>query len=409
MPNFTDSTPVGRIASIDTLRGFALLGILLINIQGFAMVSAAYVNPAAYGDLTGWNYLVWFGSYIFADSKFLALFSLLFGASLLLIQQQAAKNMALEDVWRYHLRRLLILFVIGMLHAYLIWPGDILVTYAICGVILLTFHTWRARELFLVGLLMLSIPSWHMYQLNQNMRDWDKTELLRSQLEWQPPAADYQTELAAYRGNWARQQSQRTTEAINMQTESVPGWLFWRVSGLMLLGMALFRLGILTGQRSARFYRNMTLAGLGLGLPPIIWSTVAMTQTHWSFDYFVSRGYQINYWASLLVMAGYIGLIMRLCQTLWAGWITALLANVGRMALSNYLLQSLLCTFIFYGHGLGMFGHIERVGQFLIVLAVSLAQIAFSTWWLKHFRYGPVEWLWRSATHQCWQPFRANS
>ncbi|KPJ92417.1 MAG: hypothetical protein AMJ53_09420 [Gammaproteobacteria bacterium SG8_11] len=406
MPNFTHSSSDPRITAIDTLRGFAVLGILLINIQGFAMISAAYVNPAAYGELTGWNYAVWFGSYLLADSKFLALFSLLFGASLMLIQQHTQAQSA-DTVWIYQIRRLSILFVIGMLHAYFIWPGDILVAYALCGVVLLMLVHWPSRHLLITALIVISLPSLHMLQVTADMQFWDEAEWEQAQREWRPPKQDYQREIQAYQGSWAEQQQQRVSEAFNMQTETLPGWLLWRAGGLMLLGMVLFKLGILNAGKPPGFYRWMAVMGLGLGLPLVAFSELRMTGEQWSLEFFTRWGYQINYWASLLVAGGYIGLVMRLCQLPAFAWLTRPLAAVGRMALSNYLLQSLLCTWVFYGHGLGLFGKVERVAQLLIVFAAWIVLIIFSQLWLRRFRYGPVEWLWRSASHFRWQPLRA--
>lgn len=399
------STGPERIISIDSLRGLAVLGILLINIQGFSMISAAYINPAAYGDLTGWNYMTWFFSYTFADSKFLALFSILFGASMVLIQDKRSSYPEYET-WKYHLRRLSILFIIGLVHAFLVWPGDILVAYAVCGSLLLSLIRLPARQMLLIALILLSIPSIQMAKLHSEMQEWDHSDWQYAQRDWLPAKKDYQSEIQAYRGSWQEQQKLRASEVVTMYTQSFPYWLSWRIAGMMLIGMALFKLGILTGHRTTRFYKVLALSGLGTGLPLIACSAYFMSGSSWSLKYYMDWGYQLNYWGSLPVVAGYIAVILLMYQTGSMQWLSRSLAKIGRMALSNYLLQSVICTLVFYGHGLGLFGQVQRSGQFLIVISVWIFQFIFSILWLRYFRHGPIEWLWRNATHLQWQKMR---
>jgi len=389
--------PSTRITAIDTLRGFAILGVLPVNIQGFAMISATFTNPAAYGDLTGWNFWIWFFTYSLGDSKLLALFSLLFGASLLFIQQREEAGQA-QRTTLHQLRRLGILFVFGMVHAYLIWPGDVLVCYALCGTLLLPALKLPPRHLVLAGLFIFAVPTIGAINLSRDMDQWDMSDWQQAQQNWMPPTEQYQNELDAYRGNWLQQQSQRVPEAFNAQTQSLPEWVLWRAAGLMLFGMALFKLGVLTGKRPVQFYRYMTLFGLGLGAPIMFLNSWLWASEQWSMEYFVRVSYLANYWLSLLIVSGYIGLTMWICQSGRFQRLTEALANVGRMALSNYLLQSIICTLIFYGHGFGLFGKVNRTGQFIVVIAVWVLLVLLSNIWLKHFRYGPLEWLWRRGS-----------
>nr|WP_255762923.1 DUF418 domain-containing protein [Halomonas desiderata] len=169
--------------------------------------------------------------------------------------------------------------------------------------------------------------------------------------------------------------------------------------------MALFRWGILTGQASRRTYLSLLAVALLLGVPMILYGV------HWNFandwgprSMFV--GTQFNYWGSVLVAFGWVSVVMLLLRANVMGRLRLRLAAVGRTALSQYILQSVICSLIFYGHGLGMFGHIERSGQMLVVLGIWLLQLWLAPLWLRHFRYGPLEWLWRSLTRGQRQPWR---
>jgi len=146
-----------RIVPIDVLRGFALLGILVMNIQSFAMPDAAYMNPTAYGDLSGANFAVWLLSHVFADQKFMTIFSMLFGAGIVLMTSRAEARQGRSAALHY--RRMGALWVIGMLHAYLLWYGDILYSYAMCGLLVYLFRNFRPRWLMTLGLISITIPA----------------------------------------------------------------------------------------------------------------------------------------------------------------------------------------------------------------------------------------------------------
>ena len=180
----------------------------------------------------------------------------------------------------------------------------------------------------------------------------------------------------------------------------------WRAGGLMLIGMALFRHGVFSAARSREWYIRMTGVGFGLGLPIVYWGVLFCESSGWSFRSAFFLGSQFNYWASRLVAAGWIGLVMLACKDGWARPVLDRLAAVGRMALSCYLLQTIICTTIFYGHGFGLFGSLSRFGQAGVVVAVWVAMLVVCPSWLRHFRFGPFEWLWRSLTYWKPQPLR---
>jgi uncharacterized protein len=174
----------------------------------------------------------------------------------------------------------------------------------------------------------------------------------------------------------------------------------------MLLGMALMKLGVLSAERSMRFYRRMTLIGYGAGLPLAILSAVIL-DAHLFDPLFVSRyGGIPNYFGSILVAFGHIGAVMLMVKSGALQAVVDRFAAVGRMALTNYLTHSLVMTSLFYGYGLGLYGDVPRIGQQGFVAVVIGLQLFLSPWWLRYFRFGPAEWLWRSLTYGQRQPMR---
>ena len=198
----------------------------------------------------------------------------------------------------------------------------------------------------------------------------------------------------------------RVPFTLEFHTTALPFWGFWRAGGLMLLGMALFKIGFFSALLDERVYRRILVGGLLVGVPLIAFGVRYNFANDWEMSSFFF-GTQFNYFGSLLVSAAYASAIMIICQrgllrTLQRGF-----AAVGRTALSNYLGQTIVCTAIFYGHGLGYFGEVERVGQIAIVFGVWVGQTLVSVWWLRHFRFGPFEWLWRTLSYMKVQPLRA--
>ena len=214
-------------------------------------------------------------------------------------------------------------------------------------------------------------------------------------------------EIFTYQGGWLEQMAYRVPSSLKFQTFIFIIWFGWRAGGLMLIGMALFKWGVLTAQRSKRFYLTLMGVGFGLGLPVVSYGVVRNFAAQWTFEFSMFFGWQFNYWGSLFVALGYIGTVMLICKSIRLEKFTRPFAAVGRMALTNYLVQTLICTTIFYGHGLGLFGQVERREQILIVIGVWMFQLFVSSTWLRFFRFGPAEWLWRSLTYLKFQPMRS--
>lgn len=396
-----------RIVAIDVLRGFAVLGILLINVQSFSMVLAAYNNPAANDKLAGAGYWVWAASYLLGDQKFMTIFSILFGAGIVLMTGRAAARGARAGF--LHLRRQINLLLIGMAHAYLIWYGDILVAYALCGIVLYLFRNRSPRTLLIVGMIVFSMSSGLSLMAGLSLPYWEPAQVEANRAQWAPAQEVIDEEIAHYRGGFTEQMQSRVPETVMMQSFVFFWWTLWRAGGLMLVGMALFRLGVLSAERDAAFYRRMALIGLPVGYALVGYGIYSSTVDGFSMEYTMFLGSQFNYWGSLLVSLGYIGVVMLAVQSGWLPSLQARLAATGRMALTNYLAQSLIATFIFYGHGLGMYERTTRPAQVLIVVAIWALQLLWSPWWLQRFRFGPFEWLWRSMTYLRLQPLRRDA
>lgn len=379
-----------------------------MNIQSFSMIGAAYLNPYAYGDMTGVNYVVWLLSHLLADSKFMTIFSLLFGAGVVLMtSRREASGRAAAGV---HYRRMFWLIVFGFLHGIFLWYGDILFAYGVCGLVVYLFRRRSPRFLMIFGIFVVGVASLLSVFWQVTLPYWPPEVVDQVEMEWwAPPPEEVEAELDAYRGGWSAQQPQRAPTAIFMQTNHFLSETMWRAGGLMLIGMALFKLGVFSAQRSRNFYLRMTSLGFGFGLPIVVYGVLYCNDSGWDVRSAFFGGSQLNYWGSMLFAAGWIGLVMLMCQKTGGDRFKRPLAAVGQMALSCYLLQTIICTTIFYGHGLGLYGSVNRVGQAAIVIGVWLALLVFCPFWMRRFRFGPFEWLWRSLTYMKLQPMQLSS
>ena len=343
-------------------------------------------------------------SQLLGDMKFMAIFSMLFGAGIvLMIERLEATGRPAIGI---HYRRMVWLLLIGFGHAYLLWHGDILVSYAICGMLVVWCRRLPPVVLALLGLAMVAVVSmlYLGFGFLLTAMPADKAAdmmgggmTLEGSILWQKDG---------YRGGWIRQMDVRVPMSLIMQTKGFFFFIFWRAAGLMLLGMALHKWGVFAAKRSTAFYLCLLGAGILVGLPVVAWGLHSHETAQWDPITTKFLTSQYNYWGSIIVALGWTGLVMLVVKWGVFRWLQTSLAAVGRMALTNYLLQSIVCITLFYGHGLGWYGSVERTGQAMVVLAMSIAQLVWSPLWLSTFRYGPFEWLWRSLTYWRVQPMR---
>lgn len=393
-----------RIQALDFLRGFALLGILIMNIQLMAMPMAAYLNPTAYGDFTGLNKWVWMFGHLFADEKFMTIFSILFGAGIVLMTQRAVARSGRSAALHY--RRTFWLLVIGLIHAHLIWSGDILVPYAAGALFVYLMRNAKPVPLLIVGILVTAVHTLIYVFMGSTMEYWPPESLEMAKESWIPSQELLQFQIEAVTGALREQIAFNSAEATFLETFVMLMLLFWRASGLMLVGMAFYKWGILTAKRSKSFYTRGLLIGCTLGLLITGYGMYTHFQAGFSFEYSMYLGSQWNYWGSLFMSFGYICGIMLIAKSNALAWLRDRLAAVGQMALTNYIMHSMLGVFIFWGIGLGLCGQMERWQQLLVVIGIWFMQILWSRRWLNKFHFGPLEWAWRSLTYMKRQPFK---
>ncbi len=393
-----------RVQSIDVLRGVAVLGILLMNIRTFALPSDAYSRPNIAGVESPLDLMVFLTGHVLADAKFMAIFSFLFGVGVAIFTSRLESRTGRSGGMHY--RRMGWLLLIGLCHGWLLWYGDILVAYALCGMIAFPFRHMRGRWLVVLGSILLFIGviiPWGLVALVE-LEGPHAMAKMASDLAVTPESLAY--ERAAWTGSWADQWELRSQLTGMIESIGFLVFVMWRTIGLMLLGMACMRWKLFSPECSRRLLMGLFLGGLLIG-PWMTWQgVVANRAVDWNSVDVMFRHAGWNYFGSLATAAAWVGLVLWWCQTdmltMCRGW----LAAVGRMALSNYLAQSVLCALIFYGYGLGFYGQFGYASQLLFVVGIWVIQLAWSPWWLNRFRFGPMEWLWRSLTYWKLQPLR---
>jgi uncharacterized protein len=308
----------------------------------FAMPYSAYINPTSYGDFSGANYTVWLFCRIFADQKFMTIFSMLFGAGVIVFTTRAEHRGGSPA--RLHVARSFWLLVIGLLHAYLLWPGDILVSYSVCALLVYPFRKLSSTALLVIGLIVVSLGSALTLMASMAIPSLPPDMIVEWRAAAEPPREDIANELAAYRGGWAEQQPYRLQVSLEAHLFDLWTWALWRAGGLMLVGMALYKWGVFSAARSRAFYLKMAWHGLLFGVPVTYWGIRLAEAAQWDWAFVQFDGEQFNYWGSLGVSSAYVGLLMLFFQSGTGTWLKHALRSVGQMAFTNYLMHSIICT-----------------------------------------------------------------
>jgi uncharacterized protein len=370
-----------RYLALDFIRGCAILGILLLNIVGFGLPAAAYLNPAWQGDISlsdAWTWAVMDG---LAQLKFLTLFALLFGAGL---------HMQIPRGSRWISARLSWLVLLGLIHALFFWEGDILLDYGLIGLVI-----WRMlrevpsnRALLQTGVLLYLVGCGVLLVFGV-------ISTPQPSRSWLPGAADLQYERYwKLLGGWEAVQNR--LDHLSSSLMALASQYGWQLAGLMLIGAALMRTGWLSGQFSVQHYRRAAVILLSVGWLIAIPGIIGQWHLGWEF---IWSGFYLQVprdVASPFISLGYAALCLGFWPQIAATRISFAIQCVGRMALSNYLLQTLICTTLFYRFGLFM--QYDRLQLLAFVPPVWLVNILFSVLWLRRFRQGPMEWLWRKLT-----------
>jgi len=371
-----------RIELLDALRGLGVLGILAVNAPFMAAGFEQVVDPRAWPfPEAGASLALWAVVHVFFDGRFITLFALLFGVSTWLVGGEPGDPQGRARL----LRRFGWLAVFGVLHGAFVWYGDVLLDYACCGFALMALRGWPAQRLIVVGAwgyvagvaLMTLLPALPAVAALLTPVG------VPMPMEFQRGFADsLHANLAAWVGH-------RVSIAFYTLPYCAP---------LMLLGLGLFKAGVLTGSAPARLYRG-AIGAAGVGL-----ACIAATTAAYAGSGFVDVGWDslVLYATGPFVTLGYASGLVLAARSTRFQWLVHGLAPLGRMAFTNYLMQSVLMTALFYGgRGPGLFGRVDRPGLAVAVLAVWALQLAWSHWWLRRFESGPLEWGWRRLTRGC--------
>ncbi len=413
-----------RIEALDFVRGVALCGILLMNITAFGLPDA-YINPVNAGGATGVNLWAWIVTEIGFEGTQRALFSMLFGAStiLLLSRLEASGRTDAADIY---FRRNLWLVGFGMVNAFLfLWYGDILYAYGIIALFIFPFRKMAAKWLLVIGAgTLLLNAAWNFHD-TRTLLDKHGAWAAASAAQARGVALNSEQEGAVSAWQEARGEFKSTPEKIAkavqgrvngygrafIQTAEINAYFqswglyrfFFDIFGMMLIGMALFRMGVLTLERRTWLYLAMMGLGYGIGV------AVNLVETRWIMDHQFSAvsfaQAHVSYDLGRLALTiGHLGALLLFVRSGMLGWLRRAFAAVGQMAVTNYLTHSVVCLILFVG--LRWFNTLERHELYYVVAAIWVVQLIISPLWLRHFRFGPVEWLWRSLTYMKRQPMR---
>lgn len=421
-----------RIRLIDSIRGLALLGILLMNIMAQSQSHVFYDKMDPRQAMTGLNFYAWAAEMMLFEGTMRGLFSILFGAgTILLLTRLIKKNPGLEPADIFY-RRMLWLLVFGLINAFIfLWPGDILYPYALCGLLLFPFRNLSPKNLLWIAFALLAIGT---YRQNSDFfhdkKIIAKGEVAAALETKKQPLTDQQKEdLTAYKSLKEKSSAEgivkeaqneekkiqgqsylsifRYYRDINMTLESQDFYQggIWDILLFFFIGMALYKSGFLLGKKSNVLYAIIAVAGIGIG----IWINYVNKRLAYNlhFDMFEFRRqtqfrtYEIR---RVFQTMGYISLLILLYKAIPFRKIMHVFAPVGQMAFTNYLSQSIITSIIFYGFGL--FAKLQRYEAYYIVGAIWLFQIITSHIWLRYFKFGPFEWVWRSLTYMKKQPMK---
>jgi len=408
------ATTADRHLSIDAVRGFAVLGILLMNIVGMGLPSFAYIDPTYAGMHGPADLWTWAVNNVLTDGKMRALFTMLFGASTVLIAERAEGSA--PGPMQTHYRRMFWLFVFGMIHAYFLWWGDILVCYSVAGLFIFPFRKLDPKlQLGIGAAILAALLAHNAYDARQlialhaaAIAPGASADIVRAWQEASLTAAPGQDmavqQIAGFRGGFMEALRARSQMAMIMQLGIVPPDAFPEAIGQMFVGMALFRLGFFTLGWSSRAYVAMIAVGYLIAAPAMAW----MAWMIWRANFEPLTLHWWEVWQQIgrpLIALAHASVLLLIIRAGLASGLVERLAAAGRMAFSNYLMSSIITTILFCGFGFGLYGRLSRFEQLYVVAGVWAFILLWSQPWLARFHYGPFEWAWRSLVKWSPQPF----
>jgi uncharacterized protein len=379
-----------RIQSLDIMRGIVLFGILLMNINGMGLAHA-YDDPTVSGGSTGWDLYTWITTNMFFEGTMRALFSLLFGVGMFILLNRLEKKGAGINAANIYFRRLTWMLVFGLIHCYLLlWTGEILYNYSLMGFLVFSFRNMAPKKLIIIALCLFSAGAlWTYSDYRKDVKFVEEVTLAKT---FQAEGKPLTKELVEANEKWQKREEERSPAAVeeynaNMRKSyfHVVGFLAayntnsnehfpyrydpFDVLSMMLLGIALFKLNILSAQKSYRFYSIMLLVGYGIGLGVNYYEVTMIINSNFSLLGF-SKSYLTYDVGRVPIAFGHIAAIMLLCKLPILYWLKTRLAAVGKMALTNYVMHSVIALFFFTGAGFGMFGKLHRHELLYVVFSV---------------------------------------
>ncbi|HEV2532124.1 DUF418 domain-containing protein [Phenylobacterium sp.] len=408
------ATTADRHLSIDAVRGFAVLGILLMNIVGMGLPAFAYIDPTYAGMHGPADLWTWAINNVATDGKMRALFTMLFGASTVLIAERAEG--ATPGPMQTHYRRMFWLFVFGMIHAYFLWWGDILVCYAVAGLAIFPFRKLDPRVQIAVGAaILVALLAHNAYEAAElsalhaaaaapgasaaALSAWQAVSLVVA------PGQDMAAQqIAGFGGGFMAALRARTQMSLILQLGLEPTDGLPEAIGQMFVGMGLFRLGFFTLRWSSRAYACVIAVGYLVVAPAMAWTTWMIWRAN--FEPLTLHGWEV--WQQIgrpLIALAHASVLLLIIRSGAGQAAVARLAAAGRMAFSNYLMTSIITTLVFCGFGLGLYGKLSRFELLGVVAGVWAFILIWSGPWLARFHYGPFEWAWRSLVRWRPQPF----
>ncbi len=427
--HYTPTNKKSRINALDVIRGIALLGILLMNINGMGL-PFSYSDPSVLGHTEGLNFYVWITNEMLFEGTMRGLFTLLFGAGVILLTSRLIKDGAGISTADIYYRRMIWLLLFGIANVWiLLWHGDILYPYALFGLFLFPFRNLPVKAMLIIATLLIGLGIlWDISDYQNELKVKQEAEIvMENKLAGKELSGKESTTLE----KWKKLNTKKTPEEVQQAIESMnvgyfeviqnkteinqlmQTWLtyrywVWDILSFMFIGMAFFKLRIFHGERTTNFYLLMAVAGYIIGITINYFETQLIVQSN--YDALTrSQAGQTYQLGRICVTMGHIGLFMLFIKSGIIAFLQRALAAVGRMALTNYLMHSIITSIIFYGFGFGLFGKLERYELYYIVFGIWIFQLITSPIWLRHFQYGPFEWLWRSLTYGKIQPFKKES
>jgi uncharacterized protein len=406
------TTSADRILSLDIVRGIAVMGIFSVNVVGMAMIESAYFYPPDFGFHSVGDRIMWAANFILVDGKLRSLFSILFGASMLLVIERAVA--AGKRGWQVHYARMFVLLLFGLAHFYVLWWGDILANYALVGMIAFVFYRLPVKWLVPAALLALAAnygPT--MVFGSQQIAKYAAMAEPGATPEQQKKLRELYADLKSTPEELAKDKATTASIPAHVENtleerawepfESVPGYGV-ETLGLMLLGMIGYKTGFLTGTWPRRRYKQVAAVCVGASLLYFGIGTFFILRAN--FEPFTFFPWNQLYSGPLhpIAATGYAALIILAIDP--RGAIGQRIAAVGRAAFTNYLGCTIIGTLVFYGSFGGLYGEVSRGEAWLLVPPVWALMLLWSKWWLDRYRYGPFEWAWRSLSRWKWEPMR---